>query len=303
MGMKMSKVSKSLLFCIILVFTAGYFVVDMSIAKIVERKISKYKKSKPQNLRGLVINDKNNFDILLMGDKDFVSDIIFEYKSWEDHLQNVLKQVVKPQDKVLVLGAHIGYHAVLISNLVGSKGEVYVFEPNPNTLKFLRANLALNNVTNTTIYPKAAYSKNTSLPFVAFTEGNTGHSHIPYLDEKRTDNFITVDAVSIDTVNQIKSIDVLQMDIEGAEVQAVYGAQRLIDNSPNLIVLQEWCPKFIDGDIDQYLKFWRSRGYEIAQITGVGLKKMDDEQLKASELIDIILAKNLQDIIVNFSSL
>jgi hypothetical protein len=112
-----------------------------------------------KKLDGVLINDKNGFDLLLMGNDD-VSNIIYDNKQWEPSLQNALKQLVRPGDKALILGAHIGCHALLISKLVDSTGKVSIFEPNPHTLKFLRANLALNNIQNATLFPKAAFSKN-----------------------------------------------------------------------------------------------------------------------------------------------
>jgi FkbM family methyltransferase len=254
---------------------------------------------------GILVNDKNGFDLLLMGN-DLVSKDIFRNKQWEPHLQNALTQLVKSGDKALILGAHIGCHSLLISKLVGAEGKVSIFEPNPHTLKFLRANLALNNIHNTILFPKAAFSKNTTLQFVATINGNTGASHVQREgDDDNHPELITVPAVSIDSIKEIKTIDILQMDVEGIEPEAVYGATRLIDNSPNLIVFQEWSP-FWMKDVDSYLNFWRSRGYSIAQITTTGLKELTDEQLKAVTIvsqIDIILTKKLDQAISNFKPL
>lgn len=244
-----------------------------------------------------------DYDTLLMGN-DFVSRMSY-YGVWEAHLQNALKQLIKPGDKALVLGAHIGYHALLISKLVGSDGAVSIFEANPHTLKFLRANLAFNDIQNVTLFPKAAFAENTTLQFHAITSGNTGGSHIkrPGSEKDNDPSIITVEAVSVDSIDSIKSIDILQMDIEGAEAAAVFGAAKLIDNSPNLIVFQEWSPFWMKEDVAKYLEFWRSRGYKIAQITNSGLKELSDDELVNSEQIDIIIAKNLDEIIAKFKPL
>lgn len=250
--------------------------------------------------KGIIVNDKNNFDILVMGD-DTVSEYILSTKEWEPHLQNALRQLIKPRDKVLILGAHIGYHTLLISKLVGDDGKVSIFEPNPSTLKILRANIALNDVHNTILYPKAAFSENTTLSFV-IPKKDSGQSHVKRQKDEQSSDVITVDAVKIDSLKEIHSIDVLQMDVEGVEDKAIYGATKLIDNSPNLIVFQEWSPSWMK-DIDTYLKFWRSRDYKIAQITATELKEMTDTELKGSGQIDIILAKDLEKIVKNFRPL
>ncbi|MCC8407016.1 MAG: FkbM family methyltransferase [Rickettsia endosymbiont of Sceptobius lativentris] len=186
------------------------------------------------NFKGVLIKDKNNLNILLKA-KDDVSNYIADMLEWEPHLQNALRQIIKPKDKVLVLGAHIGIHAVLISKLA-NEGQISIFEANPYILKFLETNLVLNNITNAKLYPKAAFSENTTVSFLAKDTGNTGASHIKRLDTAQKEELITVDAVNIDSIKEIQTIDILQMDIEGAEENAVYGAQKLIDRSPNLTV-------------------------------------------------------------------
>lgn len=260
--------------------------------RLQDNKFKKYK--------GILVSDKNNFDILVMGG-DTVSEYILSTQEWEPHLQNALRQLIKPQDKVLILGAHIGYHTLLISRLVGDDGKVLIFEPNPSTLKILRANIALNDIHNTILYPKAAFSENTTLSFV-IPKKDSGQSHVKRPEDEQSSDLITVEGVKIDSLKEIDSIDVLQMDVEGVEDKAIYGATKLIDNSPNLIVFQEWSPSWMK-DIDTYLKFWRSRDYKIAQITATELKEMTDKELKGSGQIDIILAKDLEKIVNNFRPL
>ncbi|HJD55123.1 MAG TPA: FkbM family methyltransferase [Rickettsia endosymbiont of Pyrocoelia pectoralis] len=253
------------------------------------------------NFKGILVTDKNNLNILLKT-KDYLSNYFADKLEWEPHLQNVLRQILKPTDNVLILGGHIGTHAVLISTLA-NKGQISIFEANPYILKFLKTNLFLNDITNAKLYPKAVFSKNTTVSFLAKNDGNTGISHIERLDTDKKDELITVEAVNIDSIKEIQPIDILQMDIEGAEEDAVYGAQKLIDRSPNLIVFQEWSP-FWMKNMDAYLKFWRSRNYKIVQITlNGGLKELTDDELKNSGQIDIIMTKDLEKLINNFKPL
>jgi FkbM family methyltransferase len=222
---------------------------------------------------------------------------------WEHHVQNVLKQILRPKDRVLALGAHVGYHVLLMSQLVGEKGKVFAFEVNPSTLKLLKKNISINNLANVSIYPKAAFSKNTVVSFNPIPEGNVGASHIKrekiFQRFEYAKNYIEVEAVAIDSLPEIDAIDLLQMDIEGAEQDAVLGAQKLIDRSPNLTVVQEYTPFWLPNT-DEYLNFWRSRGYGIARITKTQLIPMTDEDLRKPNPMDIILSKNLDLLIQNF---
>ncbi len=259
-----------------------------------------------KNTEGVLVKDVNGFNILIDINDDCVSRSILVHKQWEAHLQNAIKKLVHPNDRVLIMGSHIGYHAVLISKIIGEGGKAWIFEANPHTYTFLKANIALNDINNAAIYNKAVFSSNTTLSFNQITKGNTGGSNLfaDYGKSKEPLAFeytsIPVEAVSIDSMPDISSINVIQMDIEGCESDAVYGAKNLIDNSPSLIVIQEWSTAMIK-DMDVYLKFWRSKGYRAARIEDAYLIEMSDEELKVPSHIDIIWAKNLDQIMSSFN--
>jgi protein-L-isoaspartate O-methyltransferase len=48
---------------------------------------------------------------------------------WEMHINNLLKAICKENMTVIDIGANIGTHTILMSKLVGEKGNVYAFEP------------------------------------------------------------------------------------------------------------------------------------------------------------------------------
>src|SRR5262245_10731234 len=69
---------------------------------------------------------------------------------WEQDLQQLL-EVMNLRGGVCVdVGANIGIHSLLMSDLVGPEGRVFAFEPEPRNFALLEANLALNGVTNVT---------------------------------------------------------------------------------------------------------------------------------------------------------
>ena len=51
--------------------------------------------------------------------------------AWEPEIVELMRRVVKPGDVVVDIGAENGYHACLLSGLVGDSGCVYAFEPEP----------------------------------------------------------------------------------------------------------------------------------------------------------------------------
>lgn len=248
----------------------------------------------PANVQGFMLTDKSGTRLIAPSSDSHISGVLLRYNEWELHIQDYFRKILQPGSKVLCLGGHIGIHALAISRLVGEKGRVFVFEPNPKTLPFLRANIALNNnPSNLTLYPFAAFSENKNIDFLQSTR-NTGAStaleKIPNSGAPRA----TVKALAIDSLKDIEGpIDLLQMDIEGCEDEAVKGMEKLITKSPNMVVIQEWTPWLIK-DKKTYLQFWRNKGYDMARIDMSGLKPIsDDELINMKGQCDLLIAKDL----------
>lgn len=258
------------------------------------------------NSTGISLIDEDGVEIFLDVKDRVIAGTIIKHGSWEPHFRNLLRQLVKPRQQVIVLGSHVGVHTMLISRLLGENGKIHAFEPNPNTLKYLKTNILLNPIKNITLYEKAVSDQNAELKFVVVPrDKNAGASHLIRDDKDFIGEEITVESVRLDTVLPIPDggFDIIQMDIEGAEAKAIFGAQNIIDHSPNLIVLQEWTPKWMKEDVDRYLKFWRERGYKFAAIHADSLVELSDDDLKNSTQIDIIIAKNLASIMASFKPL
>lgn len=51
--------------------------------------------------------------------------------TYEPYMQAAFQQLVKPNDSVYDIGAHAGFHALYCGLLVGTQGQIFAFEPNP----------------------------------------------------------------------------------------------------------------------------------------------------------------------------
>jgi FkbM family methyltransferase len=268
---------------------------------IEEQIIPKFIKSLNKRGIGILIedNDKNNV-IIDLTDNMVSREILFKGE-WEPHLKNFFYKTVKQGSNFVCLGGHIGCHLPIISKLVGNSGKIHCFEPNPDTLKFLYMNVRVNNLQNIIIHEKAAFSENTDLDFVAYDKGqNTGHSHILPSNTSFVPNSHTyvVQAVKLDDyLKDLNQIDILHMDIEGAEAEAIYGAKELIKRSDNLLVIQEWSPVFVEkySDIDNYLKFWIDKGFHFNKIERDSLQKLSSKDMIdiGEDIIDVLIAKDI----------
>ncbi len=148
----------------------------------------------------------------------------------EREMDGYLQRYTPKEGEVVVnAGAYHGYFAIYLSRLVGEKGRVICFEPEPNNVSVLRRNIQLNRCENVTIITKGLWDKVCQLPIVPKGSGSavepqscgTTSIALSTLDEQ------------LHNMN-ISAVNFMAMDIEGAEIKAVDGAKKIISDSPNI---------------------------------------------------------------------
>lgn len=171
----------------------------------------------------------------------------------EEETTKLFRQVVRPGDVVLDLGANIGYFTTLAGRLVGPAGKVISFEPEPNNFRYLKRNIELNKLENIEAYQKAVSNANGSTKLFICSY-DSGHHTINQLDGitaysrgRKYQRFsIDVDMVRIDDFisGKISKVDVIKMDVEGAEALAVEGMRETLRNN-DVKVFLEYFPLLI----------------------------------------------------------
>jgi FkbM family methyltransferase len=156
---------------------------------------------------------------------------------------NELNQILHLLDAssvVYVVGTHIG---LLLVPIARKTKTVIGYEANPQTFELLQMNIALNQLSNTTIFNYAAGDKDGDIEFY-MNVANSGGSKI----KPKTDNFIyTFDKpetikVKMTVLDEHASIenlppaDMIVMDIEGAEYFALKGMQKILAASKALYI-------------------------------------------------------------------
>ena len=126
----------------------------------------------------------------------------------------------KEGDVVIELGGHIGTSTLNYSHLVGPRGVVYAVEALPENYEILKRNIARNGITNVKAYNLAIVGdpKVDRITLNANPFNSGGHS----IFEMSVDAEATFEcpAMTLDAFvhrEGIDRIDILQMDIEGAE--------------------------------------------------------------------------------------
>jgi FkbM family methyltransferase len=149
---------------------------------------------------------------------------------YEPTISGVLSELIKPGDICLDIGANIGWYTTLFQKLVGNDGEVHAFEPVPPIFEHLKRNVRLNEAPANVQLNKLALGdveKNVSLHI--FPNLPNGHASISNFDRGDCEVFpsrmVTLDYYL--SKNRIENVNLVKIDIEGAELMMLMGASKL----------------------------------------------------------------------------
>lgn len=128
-------------------------------------------------------------------------------------------------DTVIDIGAGVGEEVLPVSELAGPKGKVHAIEANPNTFAVLKYYCANNTLTNAVLHNLAITEQSGTI----FIEDDGGYGVQNAISMHKTDKMFEVKAMSLDDFmvsNNIESVDLLKVNIEGAERFVVRGMDR-----------------------------------------------------------------------------
>jgi FkbM family methyltransferase len=142
----------------------------------------------------------------------------------ERHVQDTLADVLRPGMTFWDIGAHIGFFSMLASRFVTSSGRVDAFEPfPPNQIRFAKS-LKLNQLENVCVHPIALGSRSGITQF-HINDSSLMGSLVPQGDVAP----LPVQCLSADdAARTLEPPDVMKIDVEGAELDVLQGAGRLL---------------------------------------------------------------------------
>ena len=146
----------------------------------------------------------------------------------------VVRAVLKSGMTFVDVGANWGYFTLLAAYLVGANGRILSLEPDPRLFRILQANVAMNQLRQVQALQLAAGAVSGWLTLAGFdeTHGNFGLSRVVQ-DEADHSNLFRVPAQPLDHVMAeagLEVVDLLKMDIEGAEGFALLGMREALSH-------------------------------------------------------------------------
>jgi len=184
---------------------------------------------------------------------------------------------IKPGMTVFDAGANVGDITLLFARLVGTTGHVHSFEACGTTFEKLSRACSQSNSTQVAINHKAVSDREARLRLHVYDEEHSGWNSLAArplqnygIDVKPT-HIEEVEAVTIDGYcreNGISHIDLLKIDVEGAEFQVLAGARGMLEtHSIDCCVFEFGATTFDMGNRPDDIKIYLGQlGYNIRNV-------------------------------------
>lgn len=200
---------------------------------------------------------KGDFPQFIIFSSDLIGQGINFYGFWEHEELTALSEWLQDNrltgGTMLDVGANIGNHGVFLSRLYE---KVLAVEPDPRTFEVLNLNASL--VPNMQCFRIAASDRNGSVPFVQ-ERSNVGHSRV--VGSQTGEPTIDVECWRLDDYfPDIDNVRLVKIDVEGHELQAIGGMQKLLDRCSPIVMIEQQPEAFEDGK-SPAVEMLRSRGY------------------------------------------
>ena len=163
---------------------------------------------------------------------------------WHSELLDLLKALLTDKKPTLLcVGAHVG---TLVIPLAEHCKRLVAIEANPFIYKLLRANIAINQKDNIRTHNLAAWHERDTVDFLASRRDGIGaHVLSKEAPQRANPEVVRVPAVRLDDLLRDEDFDLVIMDIEGAETNALRGARRVMKN------VQIFAVEFVPGHFRQ----------------------------------------------------
>lgn len=209
----------------------------------------------------------DGIDVALDTADQSVSAHIIQAGEWEPQVVQVLRRYLTAGSVFVDIGANVGWHSAVGSSVVGPSGRVYAIEPNPDNARLIAHTIQRNDLKNVELLP-FALSEHTG--FAAFRSAIGSNGGFAWGNDP---SFIDPAVTIVPTLRfddlQIARVDVIKMDVEGAEPMVMRGAVEMIDRDHPVIIFEFSCDmtQRVAGVAPrEHLRFFENHGYTLSMI-------------------------------------
>jgi FkbM family methyltransferase len=181
----------------------------------------------------------DGFVLWIDRDDPSVSAFIRHHRAWEQHVSDALTTALEPGSAFIDVGANVGFYSFQAATVVGPSGSVLAVEANAENCRLLELSKAENKAKNVVILP-VALDRREGMVCLSSHIGTNG-GLVPESNEQLLAGRGTlVYATTLDDIATAE-VDVVKIDVEGAEFRVLEGGRKMIERERPTIVMEFSC--------------------------------------------------------------
>jgi FkbM family methyltransferase len=174
----------------------------------------------------------------------------------------VIRAHLRPGDIACDIGANKGSFIWWLSRWVGN-GRVVAFEPQPELAGYLSSICRVMGLHNVTVEAKAVYSQSGHHDLFVPAGHQPGASLVHRAAEAESFTVLSVPVVALDDYfNENDRVALLKIDVEGAELGVLKGAERILRRHGPLLIFECENRHLAPGTVDEVFSWLEALGYE-----------------------------------------
>jgi len=209
-----------------------------------------------------------------------------------------IKKYLKERGVFIDVGAGVGYFSAIASDVVGALGQVHCFEPFPANIEMIKRTIKSNPNSNIILNECAVGDDDATHDYYSGRSGNSVadsmmNTHLCSIDET-----IKVKTQRLDTYlrqNNINSVSLIKIDVEGYEYRVLKGLAGFFENAVCRppIICEIFLPVYWTSSLSlaQLNAYMNGYGYQVCSIFNPR-KRVDISTLR--ETADVIFMPTKQ---------
>jgi FkbM family methyltransferase len=202
----------------------------------------------------------------------------------------IMERLVEKGDVVVDVGASWGLYAWQLARLVGPRGHVHAFEPNPTVARSLRAIRSASG--NMTVYGVALSETTGEAELHVPVLAGTRFAELASLGVRPNDPGVSYDRVRVEVESldallssQLSRITFIKCDVEGHELAVLRGAERALREArPALLIEIEQRHQAEGTNIEQTFDHLLARDYVGYLVGERGLRPLGEFDVRRDQL-------------------
>lgn len=225
-----------------------------------------------------------------------VSQDLISGRGYEPEVTNLLESLLTEGMTFVDVGANIGVHTLLGSRLVGPSGRVIAVEPYSENCRMILISIAENQIENVTLLP-VALDDNCGWSHLSTNIGSNASFVSDQSDQIARGYGTIVPTFRLDDLLE-GPIDVMKVDVEGAEGRAIAGAEELLTKWRPIVITEvseEMLQRVSRVSVKEYLERFTQRGYIISVLNRNGgpPQEVPDVEAFCASWTDLFRVENL----------